>query len=146
VTRLERELLMALLQHPDHIALEVAQRALNTSFSQPALATVRDALVVSIEAYGSNDWVRRVADEAPPAFNALVTQLAIAPLPIREGHAAEYCHGVTTSLIERDLLRRKAELLGALQRTDAISDPTRHRSLQQELMELEAERRRVRGD
>jgi DNA primase len=146
VTRLERELLMALLQHPDHVTLEVAQRALNTSFSQPALATVRDALVVSIEAYGSSGWVRRVADESPPAFSALVTQLAIAPLPIREGHAAEYCHGVTTSLIERDLLRRKAELLGALQRTDAASDPTRHRSLQQELMELEAERRRVRGD
>jgi DNA primase len=146
VTRLERELLMALLQHPDHVTLEVAQRALNTSFSQPALATVRDALVVSIEAYGSSGWVRRVADESPPAFSALVTQLAIAPLPIREGHAAEYCHGVTTSLIERDLLRRKAELLGALQRTDAASEPTRHRSLQQELMELEAERRRVRGD
>ena len=53
---------------------------------------------------------------------------------------------MTTSLIERDLLRRKTELLGALQRTDAENDPERHRTLQRELVELEAERRRVRGD
>jgi len=146
VTRLERELLMALLQHPDEIELETARRALHTTFSQPALATVRDALLAAIDDYGSPSWVRRVADESPPAFRALVTQLAIAPLPIREGHAAEYCHGVTTSLIGRDLLRRKTELLGALQRTDAAEEPDRHRSLQQQLMQLEAERRRVRGD
>jgi len=146
VTRLERELLMALLQHPDEIPLEMARRALHTTFSQPALATVRDALLAAIEAYGSSEWARRVADEAPPAFSPLVTQLAIAPLPIREGFAAEYCQGVTTSLIERDLLRRKTELLGALQRTDAAAEPERHRSVQRELMELEAERRRVRGD
>jgi len=146
VTRLERELLMALLQHPDEIPLETARRALHTTFSQPALATVRDALLAAIVAYGSSEWARRVADEAPPAFSPLVTQLAIAPLPIREGFAAEYCQGVTTSLIERDLLRRKTELLGALQRTDAAAEPERYRSVQRELVELEAERRRVRGD
>lgn len=146
VARLERELLMALLQHPGEIPLDIAQRALHTSFSQPALATVRDAMLASIEAYGSSDWARRVTDESPGAFTALVTQLAIAPLPIREGHAAEYCQGVTTSLIERDLLRRKTELLGALQRTDSAAEPERYRTLQRELVDLEAERRRVRGD
>lgn len=146
VTRLERELLMALLQHPGEIPLETARRALHSSFAQPALATVRDALLAAIDAYGTSEWARRVTDESPSAFSPLVTQLAIAPLPIREGFAAEYCRGVTTSLIERDLLRRKTELLGALQRTDATTEPERHRTLQRELMELEAERRRVRGD
>jgi DNA primase len=146
VTRLERELLMALLQYPDHIPLETAQRALHTTFTQPTLATVRDALLAAIGLYGSNTWARSVAEESPPAFSPLVTQLAIAPLPIREGHAAEYCRGVATSLIERDLLRRKTELLGSLQRTNATAEPDRYRSLQQELMQLEAERRRVRGD
>lgn len=146
VARLERELLMALLQHPDEIPLETASRALHTTFSQPALATVRDALLAAIDSYGSSEWARRVSEESPQAFGPLVTQLAIAPLPIREGFAAEYCRGVTTSLIERDLLRRKTELVGALQRTDAAGDPERHRTLQRELVELEAERRRVRGD
>ncbi|MDO9589773.1 MAG: DNA primase, partial [Microcella sp.] len=146
VTRLERELLMALLQHPDQIAIETAQRALQTSFTQPALATVRDAVFAAIDDYGTSEWVRRVADEAPPAFSPLVTQLAIAPLPMRDGRAAEYCAGVTTSLIERDLLRRKTELLGALQRTDAAADPERYRTLQQQLVEVEGERRKVRGD
>lgn len=146
VTRLERELLMALLQHPDEIAIETAQRALTTTFTQPALATVRDAVLAAIDDYGTPHWVRRVAEEAPPAFSPLVTQLAIAPLPMRDGRAAEYCAGVTTSLIDRDLLRRKTELLGALQRTDAAAEPDRHRSLQQQLVELEGERRKVRGD
>jgi DNA primase len=146
VARLERELLMALLQHPGEIPIDVAQRALHTTFSQPALATVRDAMLAAIDAYGTSEWARRVTDESPAAFSPLVTQLAIAPLPIREGHAAEYCQGVTTSLIERDLLRRKTELLGGLQRTDSTAEPERYRSLQRELVELEAERRRVRGD
>ena len=146
VSRLERELLMALLQHPDEISLEIAQRALHTTFSQPALAAVRDALLAAMGAYDTSEWVRTVAAECPPAFSPLVTQLAIAPLPIRAGFAAEYCRGVTTSLIERDLLRRKTELLGALQRTDAAAEPDRHRTLQRDLVELEAERRRIRGD
>jgi DNA primase len=146
VSRLERELLMALLQHPSEIAIATARRALATTFWQPALATVRDAVLAAIDDYGSADWVRRVAEEAPPAFSQLVTQLAIAPLPMRDGRAAEYCAGVTTSLIDRDLLRRKTELLGALQRIDASAEPERYRSLQQQLVELEDERRKVRGD
>lgn len=146
VTRLERELLMALLQHPDLIERSVAERSLHTAFGQPALATVRDAMLAAIDSYGSADWARRVTAEAPGAFEPLVTQLAIAPPPMRAGFEAEYCRGVTTSLIERDLLRRKTELLGALQRTDAEAEPDRHRALQRELVELEAERRRVRGD
>lgn len=146
VTRLERELLMALLQHPNEIERDTALRALHTTFAQPALATVRDALLTSIESYATPEWARRVTDEAPPAFQPLVTQLAIAPLPIRAGRVAEYCAGVTTSLIERDLLRRKTELLGALQRTDTAADPERYRELQRQLVELEVERRRVRGD
>jgi DNA primase len=137
---------MALLQHPAEIAVETARRALTTTFTQPALATVRDAVLAAIDNYSSPEWVRRVAEEAPPAFSQLVTQLAIAPLPMRDGRAAEYCAGVTTSLIDRDLLRRKAELLGALQRIEAAAEPERYRSLQQQLVEIEDERRRVRGD
>jgi DNA primase len=146
VTRLEQELLMAVLQHPAEIDPEVAQRALGTTFSTPALSTVRDALVAAFEHYGTEAWVTRVAEEAPAAFAPLVTQLAIAPLPIRGDHVREYCTGVTTSLIERDLLRRKAELLGSLQRADAASDPARYAEMQRQLVELETERRRIRGD
>ncbi|HET8956856.1 MAG TPA: DNA primase [Microcella sp.] len=146
VTRLERELLMALLQHPEDVPRETAQRALVTTFSQPALATARDALLAAFEHYGAADWARRVTEEAPPAFAPLITQLAIAPLPVRDDHVAEYCAGITSSLIDRDLLRRKTELLGALQRADQAADPARYRELQTQLMAIENERRRVRGD
>ena len=101
VTRLERELLMALLQHPEDVPRETAQRALVTTFSQQALATARDALLAAFEHYGAPDWARRVTEEAPAAFAPLITQLAIAPLPVRDDHVAEYCAGITTSLISR---------------------------------------------
>lgn len=137
---------MALLQHPGDVPRETAQRALHTTFTQQALATVRDALLAAFEHYGTPQWAQHVTTEAPAAFAPLVTQLAIAPLPVREDHVAEYCTGITISLIERDLLRRKTELLGALQRTEAQADPERYRTIQTELVAVEAERRRIRGD
>ena len=146
VTRLERELLMAVLQHPGEVERETAGRALGMTFTQPALATVRDALVAAFEHYGMPQWVARAAEEAPGAFAALVTQLAIAPLPIRDDQVREYCRGLTNSLIGRGLLQSKAELLGALQRTTATEEPERYRALQRQLVDIEAERRRILGD
>jgi len=146
VTRLERELLMAVLQHPGEVERETAERALGMSFTQPALATVRDALVAAFDHYGTPQWVARAADEAPGAFAVLVTQLAIAPLPIRDDQVREYCRGLTTSLIGRGLLQSKAELLGALQRTTASDEPERYRALQRQLVDIETERRRILGD
>ena len=37
-------------------------------------------------------------------------------------------------------------LLGALQRMDSAQDPDRYRALQQQMVDIETERRRVRGD
>ena len=48
------------------------------------------------------------------------------------------------SLIERDLLRRKAELMGSLQRLDKAAEPARYEQLQRELVASEAERRLLR--
>jgi DNA primase len=61
------------------------------------------------------------------------------------GHA-EYCARVTSDLIDRDLLRSKAELLGALQRTDAAAEPERYAGLQRDLVGIERERRQLREE
>ena len=76
----------------------------------------------------------------------LVRQLAVAPVPQRsEAELAAYVQGIVASLIDRELLRQKSELLGRLQRTDR-TDTATFAALQRALVELETERRSLRGD
>jgi DNA primase len=100
-----------------------------------------------MDAFDSPEWLDRVIAEVPAPFAMLVKELGVAPLPEKEGRdLTAYCRGVTANLIDRDLLRRKAELLGRLQRTDAAADPGAHREVQVELVRIEAERRELRPD
>jgi DNA primase len=146
-TRLERDSLMAILQHPEIIGVDLAQRASRAAYANPSLAVVRDGIAASMDAFESPEWLDRVIAEVPAPFAMLVKELGVAPLPEKEGRdLTAYCRGVTANLIERDLLRRKAELLGRLQRTDAVADPGAYREVQVELVRIEAERRELRSE
>jgi DNA primase len=57
-----------------------------------------------------------------------------------------YAQGVTASLLDRELLRKKAELMSLLQRSDADAEPECYRTLQEQLVAIEAERRALRED
>ncbi|PJJ63333.1 DNA primase [Compostimonas suwonensis] len=145
-TRLERDALMAMLQHPGLIGRELIQRASQAAFVNPSLAVVRDGIAVSIDDVESPSWLTRVAGEVPEGFSSLVTQLGIAPLPERPGRElTKYARNVTSSVIDRDLIRQKAELLGRLQRADP-ADTESYRQLQRALMAVENDRRRLREE
>jgi DNA primase len=145
-TRLERDALMAMLQHPLDIGREMVARATRVGFSNSTLAVVRDAIATNLDALDARDWVATIADAVPLPFASLVQQLAIAPIPQREEQIAAYCQGVTASLVELDLLRAKADLMGSLQRTDAAADPDRYARIQQDLLSVELERRVLRKE
>lgn len=145
-TRLERDALMAILQHPSDVGRDLVERAARVSFANHTLAVVRDAVATSLDHLDSPDWLAKVSSEVPAPFVTLVQQLAVAPIPERREQVAIYCQGVASALIDRSLLRKKADLLGALQRTDAAADPARHASIQRELVAVEAERRLLRSD
>jgi DNA primase len=119
VTTLERDVLMVLLQHPDVVPAERATAVLSTQFSHAALALVRDAMLSVFDKYQDGAWVSRVTAETPEALQPLVGQLSVAPLPESKAQTERYCLGVTATLLDRDLLRQKAELMSTLQRTDA---------------------------
>jgi DNA primase len=147
VTRLERDALMAVLQHPDAVGRELALRLSLVAFANPTLSVVRDGIAASMDAFDSPQWLERVSEEVPAAFSGIVSQLAVAPIPEKGGRELSiYCRGVVASLIGRDLLASKAELLGRLQRTEPATEPDRYRELQRELMRVEAERRALIGD
>jgi len=145
-TRLERDALMAILQHPTDVGIDYIRRAASVGFGDQTLAVVRDGIATSIEHVDAADWLQRVADEVPALFSTLVKQLGVAPIPQREELLASYCKGVVGSLIERDLLRRKKDLMGALQRTDAAAEPDKYKEIQRNLVTTEAERRLLREE
>jgi DNA primase len=143
-TRLERDALMAILQRPADVGADFIARAARVSFIDNTLAVVRDGIATSQEHATAPDWLQRVADEVPAMFATLVKQLGVAPIPQREELLGAYCHGVVSALIERELLRNKKDLMGALQRLDSVAEPARYSELQRELMATEAERRMLR--
>ncbi len=135
---------MALLQFPDAIPLERATQVLQAHFSHGALALVRDAILSVFDHYADPQWVSLVQAEVPDSLQVFVQQMAVHPLPGRDDQASRYALGVTTTLLDKDLLRRKAELLSALQRTKAGSAD--YSSLQQQLVDIESTRRALRAD
>ncbi|MHA6667953.1 DNA primase [Homoserinimonas sp. A447] len=146
-TRLERDAIMAILQQPLEVGRPLVERAAQTGFSNASLAVVRDAIAASLDALESAGWLERIIDEVPAPFSMLVKELGLAPIPEKSGRElAAYCQGIASSLIDRDLLRRKADLLGRLQRTDSAQEPERYAEVQRELVRVEAERRALRED
>lgn len=146
VTRLERDTLMAVLQHPRRLSDERFQQVMAAGFTNASLSTVRDGIVATRDSLGSMEWLTRIGEEVPQAFTTLVTELAMASIPAgnKDEQIDLYVRSLSASLVERDLLRRKAELLGALQRTDGRTEPDRFRSLNEELMSIENQKRELR--
>jgi DNA primase, catalytic core len=145
-TRLERDALMAILQYPALVGRELAQRAVHSGFDNGTLAVVRDGIAGSLDAAEGPGWLDRVIAEVPAAYATLVRELAVAPIPERsERELTTYVRGVASALVDKDLTRRKRELLGQLQRADA-SDKDAYNVLQRALMQVEAERRSLRDE
>jgi len=146
-TRGERDALMAVLQHPEAVEPELVARLAEVRFGNATLAVVRDAVASRLATAGADgDWVAGVAEEAPPGYQSLVTQLAVAPIPQKPSAIAVYCRSVVVALVDRELLRRKAELVGAMQRASAEGDTARWAELSRESAAIETERRRLRDE
>jgi len=145
-TRLERDALMAVLQHPDVVGDDLIRKLTQIAFADNTLAVVRDAIASQVGRALQPGWASVVAEEVPSSFSTFVKQLSVAPIPEREERIPVYCVQVATDLVERDLLRQKRELLGVLQRMDRESDPARYVQTQRDLMRIEAERRALRED
>ena len=146
ITRGERDALMAMLQHPEAVGHELMSRAMQVRFGNSTLAVVRDGIAASIDQASAPDWLQRVGDQVPAGFQSLVIQLGVAPIPQRDDAVAAYCEGVVAALVDRDLLRQKAEVLGAMQRAKSEGDQDRWDRLSRESVALETERRQLRKE
>jgi DNA primase len=141
-TRTERDAVMAMLQHPDAVGFDLMRRAVQARLETSSLAVVRDAIGASLDKFGDASWLDVVLDQTPSPFDALAKELAVAPIPERQDREiTTYCRGIVVSIVERDLIREKSELMGRSFRTDVKTDPEKWREIQVQLAALEAERR-----
>ncbi len=140
--RTERESLMVLLQLPGEVGAERAARAVQVPFVNPTHAVVRDAIASQLPTMAQPGWVDRVLAEVPQAYAPTVNALAVATLP-QDGDTGRYARSIVDGLIDRDLLREKAELTSRLGRTE---DPELRRQISIAMVAIESERRRLRGE
>ena len=142
---LERDVLMAMLQQSEAIGLEHLQQAVTAQMQDPHLVIVRDAIARALPGYESGQWVKQVLDHTPATHHGLVRELAIAPLPHRHPEQlGEYAKELVVSLLDRDLLSIKGELVARMQRIGDSSDPGSRR-IQEQLMVIETARRNLRN-
>uniref|UniRef100_A0A942T1P9 DNA primase n=1 Tax=Neobacillus citreus TaxID=2833578 RepID=A0A942T1P9_9BACI len=147
ITRMERDAVMAMVQQPSHVGMTLLGLAAGATFSAPMLSVVRDAVVANADAVGAADWLDRLLQDVPAPFRALVQELALAPIPARtDEDLALYCRSIVVALVERDLLARKASLLGQLQRADPHEQADRRAEIQRQLVDIDAQRMRLRAD
>ncbi|MFV0435126.1 MAG: DNA primase [Leucobacter sp.] len=145
-TWLERDALMAMLQQGGAVGADLLQQAVTAEVSEPNLRVVRDAIAAALPTLGTPGWLDTVLAATPESHRDLARELAIAPLPERRiEQLPAYARDVVISLLDRDLLSLKRELLARLQR---IGDPadSGSRRIQEQLMALEAARRGLRNE
>ncbi|SBN63159.1 DNA primase [Curtobacterium sp. 9128] len=147
ITRMERDAVMAMVQQPTSVGAPLLGLAAAATFSAPMLAVVRDAVVANVDSLGRSDWLDRLTADVPAPVRGLVSELALAPIPARNDEdLAIYCRGIVVALVERDLLARKASLLGQLQRADPNENADRRGEIQRQLVDIDAQRMRLRAD
>jgi DNA primase len=135
---------MAMLQQPEFVGQELMEQAVTAKVDEASLQVVRDAIGVQLPAGGDARWLAQVVDAAPGPYRGLITELAIAPMPQRNPDLlAGYARDVVVSLLERDLLSLKTELVSRLQRVGDPAGPE-YRRIQEQLMALERARRGLR--
>jgi DNA primase len=147
-TRLEREALMMIVQVPHLVGGDLIRRSTEVGFHNATLAVVRDAIASQLGQLGGAGWLERLAAEVPVPIAPIVQELAFLPLPVRasqEEQLARTAKATVASLVDRHLLRQKADLVRQLQRTEGAADADRLRELRTRLVTVEADRRTLRG-
>ncbi|MBF4615209.1 DNA primase [Curtobacterium sp. VKM Ac-1376] len=147
ISRMERDAVMAMVQQPTSVGAPLLGLAASATFSSPMLAVVRDAVVANVDVIGAGDWLDRLLADVPEPLRTLTHELALAPIPARNAEdLAAYCRSIVVALVERDMLARKASLLGQLQRADPHEQAERRAEIQRQLVEIDAQRMRLRAD
>lgn len=144
--RAERDALMAMMQYPDTVGADLLAQAVTVQFHEPVFGEIAQAIAAEQATVATHGWLDRVITRVPARLQSVARELALAPIPQRKAEGiAHYVTSIVSSLIERDLLALKQEMLSRLQRLD---DPNSDmfRQLQEQIRMLEQARRSLRSE
>jgi len=146
VAMVERQTLEVLVQYPQAFNQGQLLRIANVGMAQPAYTAVLKALVAALTGTGET-WLGRIQSVIPEQLQSLLLGLAAADLPVTsEEKILPYAQAVVSKALERALQIEKTEALARLRRTDSAIDPSGFQAIQQQLVQLERERRALMGD
>ena len=147
MTRLERDALMAILQYPSSVGPELVARATQVRFGNATLAVVRDAIGASLDVRRQPGMARSASAPRCRWTSPRWSPSSASPRSRSAANSSpSTAKGCVASLVDRDILRRKAEVLGAMQRATADGDQERWATLNRESAALESERRALRKE
>ncbi|BDZ43247.1 hypothetical protein GCM10025865_25460 [Paraoerskovia sediminicola] len=150
VARLERQALVAVLQHPDVVDSATFDALEDDAFVVPAWRAVHDAVraaggIRESQGMQPGRWVEAVCEAASEAVLPVVNELSVAPMPEdRPGAVEGYVRDVIRKLVDLGLTRRVADARSRLQRTDPAADADAYGAAFAELLAIEKERRELR--
>jgi DNA primase len=146
ITRFERQVLEVLVQVPGSYTNDQVIRIVRDGFSAPAHNAVLEAIGSSLVSHGSADWLNVIGGATPAELHQMLRSIAAQALPAKtEADLVKYGQGVISRALINALAHEKAKLMAALRRTDVAEDPLQSAQVQRQLVELEAERRKLQG-
>jgi DNA primase len=143
-TRLERQILEVLVQNPSSFKPADLRKITAAGLSEAKHQRFIEIASSLSDSMLGTDWANILATNLPPEDLGFLRELALVQLPAsNEADRLRYCEGVVKGALLQSLAREKVDLLSALKRIDATSNPTQYDQVQKELVELELERRRL---
>lgn len=146
MTMVDVQALQVLVQYPQAFNQGQLLRLAKVGMAHPANNAILQALVQALSS-NAETWLGRIQLACPESLQSQLLGLAAAELPVRnEEKALEYAQAVVTKAMERALAIEKNEALARLRRTDAAANPSEYSAIQQNLVQLERERRALMGE
>lgn len=144
IARFERQVLEVLVQVPDAFTAEQLVRIVRDGFSSSAHNAILEAIGSSIAAKSNSDYLNVIITACEPELHRLLRAIAAQALPAKNhDDLVRYGQGVIARALVNALAHSKAELMAALRRDGIDGDESAR--IQRELVELEAERRKLQG-
>jgi DNA primase len=146
ISRFERQVLEVLVQIPEAFQTEQVIRIIRDGFSAPAHNAILEAIGNSLSALGSEEWMNSIARSCAPELQSMLRSVAAQALPAKsKDELIRYGQGVIARALINALAHEKANLMSMLRRADVAEDPQLSAQIQQDLVKLEAERRKLQG-
>jgi DNA primase len=146
LARSERQTLDVLVQMPQAFNQAQLARLASAQMSAPAHNAVLEALVRALTT-DADTWLGRIQKAIDPVLAQQLLAIAATPLPANtDAQLTAYASGVIGKALDRAIAQEKAHALAELRRTDASTDPSAYRALQERLVQLESERRAIIGE